>query len=490
MNPLLTLSGSALARKIKAGEVTSREVVEAHIAHIQAVNPKLNALVAYRYEMARHEADHADAHLQAEGPENLPPFHGVPCSIKEAFALQGMPNTSGLVSRRGVVAEKDATAVARYKGAGAIPLGVTNTSELCMWMESFNRVYGRTNNPYHLDHTAGGSSGGEGALIGAAGVPFGLGSDVGGSIRMPAFFNGIFGHKPTGGLIPNTGQHPALKGPKSGCLTTGPMCRKAEDLWPLIQVLAGKDGEDEVVRDWELGDPTTVDLSKLRVFTVESNNFSNVSDELLGRQRQVADWFQAQGCPVETHNFPHLQHSFEIWSAMLHDANEDAFVDLLKDGQHRNFFWELLSLAVGRSEHTLPGVMLALTEDVPHLIPGRTRKMVRLGEELREEMLGLLGDDGIILYPSYVGVAPKHVHALFPFWNFVYTGILNMMEVPVTQVPLGLNRQGLPTGVQVIAGRGQDHLAVAAALALEEQFGGWVAPGIARQAAPEAMARS
>src|SRR5699024_2538512 len=138
---------------------------------------------------------------------------------------EGMPNTAGVVSRVGLRATEDATSVARYRQAGAIPIGVTNTSEACMWMESNNKVYGRSNNPYDITRIVGGSSGGEGAIIGAGVVPFGLGSDVGGSIRMPAFFNGVFGHKASSGLIPNSGQFPPIEGEGLRYLSTGPLAR-------------------------------------------------------------------------------------------------------------------------------------------------------------------------------------------------------------------------------------------------------------------------
>ena len=138
-----------------------------------------------------------------------PPLLGVPCTIKESFAVAGMPHTSGSVARKDVIAEHSATAVAAARqAAGAIPLGVTNTSELTMWIESDNRVWGRTNNAYDATRTAGGSSGGEGAAIGSGFAPIGLGTDIGGSIRLPAFFNGVFGHKPSGCLVPITGHYP------------------------------------------------------------------------------------------------------------------------------------------------------------------------------------------------------------------------------------------------------------------------------------------
>src|SRR5258708_16320393 len=203
LDDIRLLSGTALARRIRSGALTSRDAVERHIAQIEAVNPTINAVVCHRFDAARAEADDADARRASASPEELPPFHGVPCTIKETFCLTGMPNASGLLARRGLVSESDAPPVARLRRAGAIPLGVTNTSELAMWMESTNKVYGRSNNPYDPTRIVGGSSGGEAAIIAAGGSPFGLGSGIGGSIRGPCFFNRIFGPKPTGGLVPN-----------------------------------------------------------------------------------------------------------------------------------------------------------------------------------------------------------------------------------------------------------------------------------------------
>ena len=144
---LLTISGAQIADLIRRGKTTSREAVEVHIEKIMKVNPVINAVVKDRFEEARKEADAADRKRKSSAGKNLPPYHGVPCTIKEAYALKGMPHTSGLVSRKNIVAQEDATAVARLRKAGAIPLGVTNVPELCMWFETYNKIYGRSNNP-------------------------------------------------------------------------------------------------------------------------------------------------------------------------------------------------------------------------------------------------------------------------------------------------------------------------------------------------------
>ncbi|HEX8951616.1 MAG TPA: amidase family protein, partial [Polyangia bacterium] len=456
--------------------LTSADAVEAHVDRIRAVNPRLNAVVAERFQAAREEARRADEQTRTTPKAKLPPLHGVPCTIKEAFALTGMPNSGGLVSRSGVRATSDATTVSRLRAAGAIPLGVTNTSELCMWYESNNRVYGRTNNPYDPSRIVGGSSGGEGAIIGAGGSPFGLGSDVGGSIRMPAFFNGVFGHKPTGGLVPGSGQYPCAKGEAARIVATGPLARRAEDLWPLLQLLAGPDGVDEGATAMALGDPAAVRLDRLTVVDVEDNGVNPVHPELKAAQARVVDALARAGARVRRTRFAALRRSFEIWAATLAAADGQSFSVLLGNGRRTRGALELAKWAVRRSPHTLPAIGLAMLERVNHLAPRRAARAVELGRALRREIVDVLGDFGVMLYPSYVSPAPRHYKPLWPPFNFVYTAIVNAMELPATQVPLGLGTGGLPLGVQIIAGPGRDHLGIAVAELLERELGGWVPP--------------
>jgi fatty acid amide hydrolase 2 len=461
---------------IRAREATSREIVDAHIARAEAVNPTLNAIVRDRYAAARAEADAADRAVAAGDPAAARPLHGVPCTIKECFAFVGMPNTSGLLSRRDLVVTEDATAVARLRAAGAIPLGVTNVSELCMWMESVNHVYGRTNNPYDPTRIVGGSSGGEGAIVGAGASPFGLGSDIGGSIRMPAFFNGVFGHKPTGGLVPGSGQFPLAENDALRYLTTGPIARRAEDLMPLLRLLAGPDGRDAGCRPMPLGDPATVDVATLTVLDVEDNGTVQVSADLRAAQRRVANALEARGARVDRPRIDGLRASRDVWAAMMTAAADTPFSDLLGDGERVRGGRELVRWLRGRSPHTLPAVALVLVEGLTNLMPKRVERFVAAGRALKAEVEARLGPRGVMLYPSYPTVAPPHRRPLFPPFNWVYTAILNVLELPVTQVPLGLDARGLPLGVQVASVPGNDHVTIAVALELERAFGGWVPP--------------
>ncbi|HRI66316.1 MAG TPA: amidase, partial [Polyangium sp.] len=209
IDELAATSATGLALLVRRKKVSPVELVDAFIKRIEVENPALNAVVANRFELARDEARAATERvMQTDSPDELPAFWGVPCTIKEGIAVEGMPNSAGVFARRDIRADRDAVVVRRLRDVGAVVLGVTNMAEGGMWLETDNRVYGRTTNPWDHARIPGGSSGGEAAILGAGASPFGIGSDVGGSIRIPAAFCGIFGHKPTGKLVPNTGYWP------------------------------------------------------------------------------------------------------------------------------------------------------------------------------------------------------------------------------------------------------------------------------------------
>jgi len=435
MNQLLTLSGTRLAQMIKQGEVSSQEVVEVHIQQIKKVNPVLNAVVKDRFDQAREEAKKADEAVKSQPKEQLPPFLGVPCTIKECFAL----------------------AVARLRQAGAIPLGVTNVPELCMWFETYNAVYGRTNNAYDPGRIVGGSSGGEGAIISAGGSPFGIGSDLGGSIRMPAFFNGIFGHKPSGGLVPNTGQFPIAENEALRYLTTGPLARKA---MPILKIIAGPDGKDSGCQEIPLGDPAQVKIEELEVVIIE-NRISRVQSELLQSLDRARLHLLEKGAKEKRVRVERLKYAFNIWSSMLSVASETSFATLLGADKPINPWLELLKWVFRASNHTLPSIIFAMVEALPKLTPGLTRRAVQAGKLLKQEMQEILGEKGVLLFPPHPRTALRHYGTLLHPFSFIYTGIFNVLELPVTEVPMGLSRKGLPLGVQVVANHGNDHLTIA-----------------------------
>ncbi|XP_067903823.1 fatty-acid amide hydrolase 2-A isoform X3 [Heterodontus francisci] len=373
VRPLLLLSGVELARRIRQRQVKCVDIIQEYISRIRDVNPIVNALVSERFAAALKEAQQVDNRL-AEGGEDersleeSVPFLGVPFTVKEAFALEGSPNSCGLVSRKNVIALSDAAVVTNLRKAGAIPLGVTNCSELCMWYECSNNLYGTTRNPYNVDRIVGGSSGGEGCIIAAAGSVMGVGSDIGGSIRIPAFFNGIYGHKPTTGLVPNDGQFPNATGLRAEFLCTGPMCRYAEDLIPMFKVMAGPN-ISKVKLDEE------VFIKKVKFYSMEHDGgspfLSKVDNELIHAQRRLIEYLEVQfGVQVQQVEIHKMKYAFQIWSAMMSSPGTDgkepkSFKDLMADpGKEIKPLWELAKKILGLSPHTLPAIGLGIVEDL------------------------------------------------------------------------------------------------------------------------------
>ena len=242
MSELTFLSAIAMAEQIRNKELSPIELVEAHLDRIEKLNPQLNAFVQVDAESATRQAQAAEAAVVRH--EKLGPLHGVPISIKSSIEVAGLRCEAGSKLRAGFVAARDAPLVSRLRNAGAIILGTTNAPELLMAWETDNLLYGRTNNPWDLSRTSGGSSGGEAAAIAAGCSAGGVGSDGGGSIRVPAHFSGICGLKPTPGRIPATGHFPTSVGPFALLGVVGPMARTVADLKVLFEVMQGPDDGD------------------------------------------------------------------------------------------------------------------------------------------------------------------------------------------------------------------------------------------------------
>jgi len=472
-------SGVQLGRAIRAGELSSREVVEAHIALLGRVEPGLGAVAADRFDAARAEADAADARIAtADEGDELPPYLGVPCSIKESIGFEGMPNTAGVVARKGTLATRSAPTTQRLLDLGAIPLGVTNTSELTMWIESENRVYGRTNNAYDPSRTAGGSSGGEGALVGSGGAPIGLGSDIGGSIRLPAFFNGVFGHKCTAHLVPNSGQWPEAVGEPTRMLAVGPIVRRAEDLMPVLSAIAGPDGTDPDTREVTLGDPADVELSGLPVIVGQDITPPRISRELLDVRERAAGALAAAGASVRNESLRTIRRAMEYYLATLASGEvEEVWIQVGGQPGTRAPIRKILREAFrGRGDHTIALAILLAVERLAERVPdARNHKAVEAGRALAREVEGVIGD-GVLLHPPFGRVAPRHGRTVGRPWVILPAAIFNLMGLPATEIPMGLNHEGLPLGVQAVAGRDRDHVSIAVALELERVFGGWVPP--------------
>ncbi|GAB0099585.1 hypothetical protein DMENIID0001_154690 [Sergentomyia squamirostris] len=477
-------SATSLAKKIRTGKIRSVDVVQSFIDRIEEINPMLNCVVDRRFEDALRDAAAADKLIESQEYteaelERLKPFLGVPITTKDCIGIKGLLNTAGIHARRTVRADEDSDAIGRMRAAGAIPLAITNTSECCMWWESINKVHGKSCNPYDTNRTVGGSSGGEGCLQASAGSPFGIGSDIGGSIRMPAFFNGIFGHKPSKFIVSLKGHYPIPKDYElKSFLGVGPMSRYATDLKPMLRILAGENAEK-----LRLDEP--VNLARVKIFYQTDDGGGHlvtpVDADIRAAIGKVAKHFEtAHKAKVQQVKLDKFRKSAPIWLANM-KAKEAAGFDQEITGYTGkiNPIIELFKWFFGCSVHTLIGILTALFENfgVKYGDP-KQKYLVQERNKLLQELENLLGDDGVFIYPTHPTAAPYHYEPLVRALNFSYTGIINVLGLPATACPLGLGSEGLPIGLQVVSAVNQDRLSLAVACELERAFGGWVAPEI------------
>jgi len=472
---LLDASMSELAAQIRGKSLSPSELVDAHIQRIEQVNPKINAIAVSRFEAARQEARAADAHLMQTDQADLPPLFGIPFTVKEFYKIEGLPWTGCVKGYAGRLATQDATLVQRLRAAGAILLGSSNAPEGGLWMETYNMLYGRTNNPWDTRRTCGGSSGGEGALVAAGASVFGMGSDVGGSIRIPAAFCGVAGHKPTAQRVPGTGHFPDGTGDAAKYLAFGPLARRVSDLPLLLSTIEGPDGEDSYCMTMPGLGKHHQDLRGLRVIPLESNGRTWVTSVMRKAVRDSAKALQARGAIIEERSFPSMARAADIWSAMLTDASAHGYDTLLTGGQKIAVFEQFMKLIIGRADHTFAALVMVALERVLALpIPLLDLKaLIAEGQKLRAELDAALGQDGVLLHPPYSRPAPFHRMPWLTPFDFACTAIFNVMQLPVSVVPTGFDPRGLPVAVQVVAGHGLDGLALRAAQGIEDEFGGW-----------------
>ena len=472
MADLVNLSAVALARGIRDRRWSPSEVVQAHIERIRAVNPSLNAVVAPRFEKAQAEAARADQRVRRSDPRDLPPLHGVPFTVKEFVGVEGMPNTGGILARSHETASEDATVVRRLREAGGIVLGMTNAPEGGLWYETSNPVYGRTSNPHDLRRTCGGSSGGEGAIVASGGSPFGIGSDAGGSVRIPAAFCGIAGHKPSVGLVPDTGHFPP--GPADGDhapMVVGPMARHVEDLELVMSLVTGPDGRDPRAGSvrWM---PERASLDELTVYAVPTTGRFRPAPEVAAAVHKAARALEAQGARRAPWAGPDLSETFEIWAAMLSEtaARYDEIVG--SDGPPPDPWRQALRWMVGRADHSGAVIAVMLLERGAAAMPERTRRLARAAVTLRRELDRALGTHGVMVLPTYPRTATRHrAIALRSPFDAGCTALFNISGGPATSVRVDTDPRGLPIGVQLGAARGGDRLTLSAAGALETVFG-------------------
>jgi len=308
------LPATELAARIAQGMMTARDAVEAHIARIEQVNATLNAVVVKRYDEARAEADAIDAR-RARG-ETLPPLAGVPITVKECLDLAGTASTFGVPARRAMRATHDDPYVSRLRAAGAIVIAKTNVAQLLIFTETDNPVYGRTNNPWNPERSSGGSSGGEGAIVAAGGSALGLGTDIGGSVRIPAVFCGISSLRPTAGRCPDLGRSSVPAGQQAVASQVGPLARSVDDIAAALAVINGGHGLDHqaVV---PLADYREVDISKLRVTVLADDGVMTPSPAIARALREAVEMLRTAGAEIVPCALPSCAEAMRLWVACI-----------------------------------------------------------------------------------------------------------------------------------------------------------------------------
>src|SRR5580698_4089724 len=473
MSEITLLSAVSMAEQIRRKKLSPVELVEAHLARIEKLDPKLNAFVQVDAEGARRQARVAeDAVLRQE---KLGPLHGVPVSIKSSVEVKGMRCEAGSKLRAGFVAARDALLVSRLREAGAIILGTTNAPELLMAWETDNLLYGRTNNPWDLSRTSGGSSGGEAAAIAAGCSAGGVGSDGGGSIRVPAHFTGICGLKPTPGRIPATGHFPTSVGPFALLGVVGPMAPTVADLKVLFEVMQGPDEGDPSAASVPVRWPDRDDVKKLRIGYFEDDGRTAVTPETRAAVRAAAEALKRAGFEVEPFRPEGLEQARQLWWQFFGIAGGMLLQPMTK----------------GREADLSPILKQHLSRIATE--PSHTGQTLLdtwiMRDVLRMQVFAQMREYPVLLCPVASIPAFRHGERSWEIdgktvqyldaWS--YTEWFNLLGTPAAAVPFGRSNEGLPIGVQIVARPWEEELVLAVAAELEGQRGAWQAPEIDRE---------
>ena len=468
MNELTFLAAVVMAERIRKKEISPVELVEAHLERIERLNPRLNAYVQVDAEGARRAAHEAETAVIKE--KTLGPLHGVPISIKSSIEVAGMRCESGTRLRAGFVPTQDAPVVARLRAAGAIVLGVTNAPELLMAWETDNLLYGRTNSPWDLERTPGGSSGGEAAAIAAGMSAGGVGSDGGGSISVPAHFTGICGLKPTPGRIPATGHFPVSAGPFASIGVVGPMARTIADLKLLFEVMQGPDVGDTCAAPVPLRWPSPEEAKNLRIGYFEEDGRTPVTAETRATVCAAAEALRSAGFQVERFQPQGLEQARQLWWKYFVVAGGMLLRPMFK----------------GREADLSPILkqFLELSAAEPALTAETLLDAWIQRDLLRTQFFAQMQHYPILLCPAAAIPAFRHGErswrvegkavSYLDAWS--YTEFFNLLGNPAAVVPVSRTPEGLPIGVQIVGRPWEEEQVLSVASALEAVCGAWNIP--------------
>ncbi|HXD41138.1 MAG TPA: amidase family protein [Ramlibacter sp.] len=509
MQTYLTEFGAArLAAHIASGEATATEAVEQHIARLLQVDPQLNAMTADRFEAARIEARQADVR-QADARRTgaaLGPLHGVPITVKECLDLRGMASTFGLPSRASHRADADETHVARLRAAGAIPIAKSNVAQALFYYESDNPVYGRTLNPWNADRTPGGSSGGEAALIATGASALGLGTDIGGSVRVPAAFCGIASLKPTSGRCDEFGRFSIPLGQRAIPSQAGVLARHVEDVALGLEVING--GARPEVPGQPLGDFRSVRVAGLRVAVYTDDGTFTASPAVARAVREAADMLRAAGAQVSNWTPPDARHAMNLVYGIFGGDGLALLKKRMGAGRRMPPIRQLMSLAALPRAVVPPLRALLASIGQPTLAAGLEPfgfrdtahywELVEAQHDYAQRFAAALDNDpggpfDIILCPPCALPALTHGATKDLATVGAYACLYNLLGYPAGVVPVSRVRPeeevgraasrdvitkaalkvergsaGLPVGAQVVARPWREHVALAAMAAIEQ----------------------
>jgi Asp-tRNA(Asn)/Glu-tRNA(Gln) amidotransferase A subunit family amidase len=474
------LSLVKLAERIRTRAISPREIVDQHLKRIAELQPRLNMFVHIDETGAREQARAAETAVLRNEP--LGPLHGLPLSVKSCIDVAGWPCAAGSLLRKENIPNRDAVLVQRLRGAGAILLGNTNTPEFLMAYETDNLLSGKTSNPWNAEYSSGGSSGGEAAAIASGCSAGGVGSDGGGSIRVPAHFCGICGLKPTPGRIPSNGHYPPGNSSFGWLGVAGPMARTVADLKALFEVLRGPDAGDALTSPVHgVDDDASLSSKKIRIGILEGAGLGAVTPETQLAVRQAAQLLAYQGFILEPFRLNNLERVLELWWFFFGTVISELFQAEIRGREVSlsPLFRDYLQAAHCSSPEP---PMTPLTAMTPMTMT-RFVEMCAARDRERADILRAMSDTPILLSPVCAAPAFRHGNGNWsPKTGYRdsmrHSQWLNLGGFPGVTVPMGKSPEGLPIGVQLIGRPFEDELVLAVAEQLEAARGPWQPPDL------------
>lgn len=472
-------SASELADELRRGAVSSAELTAHFIERIERYDSAINAVVVRRFEAARAEARAADR-ARARG-DSLGPLHGLPVTIKESYDLAGTATTWGIPEFAGNVAASDSDTVSRLKAAGAVFLGKTNVPLGLADFQSYNDIYGQTNNPWDLERTPGGSSGGSAAALAAGLTALEAGSDIGGSIRNPAHYCGVYGHKPTWGIVSDRGHALPGAAAPADIAVCGPLARSAEDLALALDIIAGPDARTS--RGWQLQlpRPRRTQLRDYRVAVWPQADFAPVAAEISARVQQVADVLARAGATVSDSARPDIdvERMLDTYHALLWGVMGAGVPDAVHEQRRR----EAATLAPDDTTPRARAIRNAV-QDQRTWVKQHHRRY-----RLRDAWSAFFEDWDILVCPMMPTTAFPHDHGetmarriLIDSREYAYfdqlnwAGLITVAHLPSTVFPTGPSQAGLPVGLQAVGREFDDFTTIDFCRLLANEIGGFAAP--------------